>query len=289
MLRKRGRLFAVCACLPVAALYLIFYLFPLGMTIGTSFFQWDQINIQGFIGFDNYKTLFQDEVFYTSIKNILSWIFIAVFVHIPFALIIALILSTKMKGWKFLRTAYFIPQIISSVAWATVFISVFNPSYGLLNGILKMLGLEHLGRNWLFDPVTAWPSIICTWLFFIGMYSMIMLAELISIPEETLEAARIDGANQIQTAVYVKLPAIRRVAGTCMVLTVSGGIRYFDGLYIMTNGAPNYRTETLALYLYQQYSYANFAYANTIGVILLILGIVLVSAVMKIMRTNEPD
>lgn len=279
--------FAILAVLPVLIFYFTFYLIPMGMTIVTSFFDWSQIKLGGFIGFANYTKLFQNQVFWISVKNILVWIAIAVFIHIPMALLVALILSTRMRGWKVLRTLYFIPQIISSVAWATIFMSVYNPSYGLLNGILKAIGLENLGKNWLFDPKTAWPAVICTWLFFIGMYSMIMLAELISIPDEILEAARIDGASRFQLSRYIKVPLARLVIGTCTIMTVAGGIKHFDSLYIMTNGAPNYKTETLSLYLYQQYSYANFGYANTIGVFLLVLGIVIVSLVMKVLKTNE--
>lgn len=285
MLKKQGRAFAIGACIPALILFVIFFLIPLGVTVVTSLFKWDTMKIEGFVGIDNYLRLFSDPVFLTSLKNILSWIAIAVFVHIPFALLIALILSTKMRGWKFLRTAYFIPQIISSVAWATIFISVYNPSYGLLNAILGLFGVE--GQNWLFNQATAWPAIICTWLFFIGMYSMIMLAELISIPDDVMEAARIDGANQLQIALRVKTPLIKTVIGTCMVLTVSGGIKHFDSLYIMTNGAPNFRTETLSLYLYQQYGYADFSYANTIGVILLVLGIIIVSIIRRVMRERD--
>lgn len=279
--------FAILAVVPVLVFYFAFYLIPMGMTIITSFFDWSQIKMGGFAGFDNYEKLFHDSVFWTSVKNILIWIAIAVFIHIPMSLLVALLLSAKMKGWKVLRTLYFIPQIISSVAWAAIFMSVYNPSYGLLNGILEAVGLEKVGRNWLFDPKTAWPAVICTWLFFIGMYSMIMLAELISIPDEILEAARIDGANRFQIARFIKVPLARLVIGTCMIMTVAGGIKCFDSLYIMTNGAPNYKTETLSLYLYQQYFYANFGYANTIGVFLLVLGIVIVSLVMKVLKTNE--
>ena len=279
--------FAILAVVPVLVFYFAFYLIPMGMTIITSFFDWSQIKMGGFAGFDNYEKLFHDSVFWTSVKNILIWIAIAVFIHIPMSLLVALLLSAKMKGWKVLRTLYFIPQIMSRGAWAAIFMSVYNPSYGLLNGILEAVGLEKVGRNWLFDPKTAWPAVICTWLFFIGMYSMIMLAELISIPDEILGAARIDGANRFQIARFIKVPLARLVIGTCMIMTVAGGIKCFDSLYIMTNGAPNYKTETLSLYLYQQYSYANFGYANTIGVFLLVLGIVIVSLVMKVLKTNE--
>lgn len=290
MKRKRNRKnlrFAILAVIPVLVFYFTFYLIPMGVAIVTSFFDWSQIRMGGFIGFGNYAKLFQDEIFWISVKNILVWIAVAVFIHIPMSLLVALLLSTKMRGWKVLRTIYFVPQIISSVAWATIFMSVYNPSYGLLNGVLKAVGLESLGKNWLFHPKTAWPAVICTWLFFIGMYSMIILAELISIPDEILEAARIDGGNRFQIARYIKIPLARLVVGTCTIMTVAGGIKCFDSLYIMTNGAPNYKTETLSLYLYQQYSYAHFGYANTIGVFLLAMGIVIVSLVMKVLKTDE--
>jgi len=289
MTQRRDFMFAAVVCIPVVALYSAFYLIPIGTTIVTSLLKWDRIHIEGFIGLENYIRLAQDPIFFISLKNISIWLLIAVFVHIPFALIVAIMLSTKPKGWKVLRTIYFVPQIISGVAWATIFISVYNPSYGLLNGLLKLVGLSSWARNWLFDAATAWPSIIGTWLFFIGMFSMILLAELLSIPEEIYEAAAIDGASEIQAALYVKLPMLRLVTGTCLILTISGGIKYFDGLYIMTNGAPNFRTQTLALYLHQQYSYARYSYANTIGVALLLLGIVCILAVMKVMRTGEKD
>lgn len=116
---------------------------------------------------------------------------------------------------------------------------------------------------------------------------MIMLADLISIDDGIIEAARIDGANRFQIARYIKIPLARVVTGTCTVMTISSGIKHFDSIYMMTNGAPNYKTETLALYLYQQYSYANFGYANTLGVCILVVGIVLVSLAMKIYKTDE--
>lgn len=289
MKKKFGLRFSILACLPTAVLYTLFYLIPLVMMIFTSFFKWDKIHMEGFIGFQNYIKLFSDPIFFTSLKNIAVWVFLALAVHIPFALLVALILNTKMRGWKFYRAALFIPQIISGVAWATIFISVYNPSYGLVNGVLGALGLDNLARNWLFDPKTAWPAIICTWIFFVGMYSMILLGDLLSIPEDVIEAAMIDGANKRQIAMKVQLPLLRLSICTCMVLTASGGIKYFDGLYLMTNGAPNFKTETLALYLYQQYGYAHFSYANTIGVALLVFGVALVFIIRKVMRSDESD
>jgi raffinose/stachyose/melibiose transport system permease protein len=287
MNRNKAVIFTVVACLPAAILFLVFYLIPVTSVLLTSFLKWDRVLVEGFAGLDNYKRLFGDPIILTSIKNSLSWMLVATFVHIPLAVITALILSTKFRGWKVLRTAYFLPQIISGTVWAVIYIAVFNPEFGLINGVLKMIGLENMQRNWLFDSSTAWPSILGTWLFLIGMFNLIIVAEILSIPGDIFESAEIDGANKIQQALYLKIPLLRNIIGTCLILTISGGLRYFEGLYIMTNGAPNYRTETLSLYLFQQYRLAHFAYANAIGILLIAFGAVLILIVTKVFRMKN--
>lgn len=285
--RRKALIFTIVACFPAAILFLIFYLIPFVSVFVTSFFKWDKILVEGFAGLDNYNKLINDPIIITCIKNNLSWTFIAAFVHIPLAVITALIISTKFKGWTVLRTAYFMPQIISGTVWAVVFVAVFNAQFGLINGLLDAVGLESWQRNWFFDSGTAWPSIISTWLFHIGLFNLIIVAEILSIPDDIFEAAKVDGANEIQMAFYLKIPLLRNVIGTCMILSISGGLRYFEGLLIMTNGAPNYRTESLALYLYQQYRLAHFAYANTIGMLLIVFGAVMIYAVSRVFRMRN--
>jgi raffinose/stachyose/melibiose transport system permease protein len=287
--KQTHKSFIVLAILPAFALFTIFYLLPMASLIITSFFRWDTIRMGGFIGIANYVKMLKDSIFYISISNNLTWTLAGIFLHIPMALMVALILSSKFRGWKVLRTVYFLPHVISITAYAVIYTSVFNPSFGLINALLKLAGLGSLGRNWLYDPHWAWPVIISTWVFHIGLFAMVMLGEIISIPEDMYEAAEIDGASRIQQSFYITIPLLRNIIGTCIILDVTGGLRYFEGLFIMTNGAPNYRTETLALYLYQQLQYIHYSYANTLGVALLVFGMALVLIFMKTFRLGKTE
>ncbi len=281
------RTFIMLAMLPAIALFAVFYLLPMGALVVTSFFRWDSIRIGEFIGLQNYARMLNDEVFYIALRNNLSWSLTCAFVHIPLALVVALLLSRKFRGWKILRTIYFLPHVISVTAYAVIWTSVFNPSFGLLNQMLVSLGLEHLCKNWLYDPNWAWPSIIFTWVFHVGLHATILLAEILSHPQEMYEAAQVDGASRFQREIHITVPLLRDMIGTCVVLDIAGGLRYFEGLYIMTNGAPEYRTETLALYLYQQMQLIHNSYANTLGVALLAFGALLVFAVIKVFQVGK--
>lgn len=281
------RTFIMLAMLPAIALFAVFYLLPMGALVVTSFFRWDSIRIGEFIGLQNYARMLNDEVFYIALRNNLSWSLTCAFVHIPLALVVALLLSRKFRGWKILRTIYFLPHVISVTAYAVIWTSVFNPSFGLLNQMLVSLGLEHLCKNWLYDPNWAWPSIIFTWVFHVGLHATILLAEILSHPQDMYEAAQVDGASRFQREIHITVPLLRDMIGTCVVLDIAGGLRYFEGLYIMTNGAPEYRTETLALYLYQQMQLIHNSYANTLGVALLAFGALLVFAVIKVFQVGK--
>jgi raffinose/stachyose/melibiose transport system permease protein len=281
------RIFIVLAVLPAIILFAVFYLLPMGALIVTSLFRWDSIRIGEFIGFENYIRMFNDKVFYIALRNNLSWSLTCAFVHIPLALVVALLLSRKPRGWKFLRTVYFLPHVISVTAYAVIWTSVFNPSFGLLNQILTSFGLNHLCKNWLYDLNWAWPCIIFTWVFHVGLFATILLAEILSHPNEMYEAAQVDGASRFQQEVYITIPLLRDMVGTCIVLDIAGGLRYFEGLYIMTNGAPDYHTETLALYLYQQMQLIHNSYANTLGVALLGFGALLILIVLKVFKVGK--
>lgn len=281
--------FIILALIPAFFLVALFYFIPMGTLIVTSFYRWDSIGMGGFIGIANYVKMLHDNVFYTAVGNNLSWSLVAIMVHIPLALLVALILSKKVRGWKVLRVIYFLPHVISMTAFAVIWTGVFNPSYGLVNSFLRLMGLGQWSRNWLFDSHWAWPAIIFTWVFHIGLFAVIIFSEIVSIPEELYEAAEIDGATAVKQSIHITLPLLRNILGTCAILDVTGGLRYFEGIFIMTNGAPNFRTETLALYLYQQIQYLHNSYANTLGVALLIIGTVFVSICSKVFRLGKSD
>jgi len=289
--KKKDRIiFLVVAMIPALTLFVTFYLIPIGSLLYTSFFKWDSIKMEEFIGFANYIQMFHDPVFWQALRNNISWSLIAAFIHIPMALLIALILNGKPKGWKNFRTIYFLPHVISITAFAVIYISVFNPSFGLLNAVLRVLGMNKYSNiNWLFHPYWAWKVIISTWIFHIGLFAMIFLAEITSIPTELYEAAKIDGASPIKQDLCITIPLLKNIIGVCIILDVTGGLRYFEGLYIMTNGAPNWKTETLALLIYQQLRLIHNSYANTVGVALLVLGLLVVLLFSRLFRLGKSE
>lgn len=286
--KKQSIIFLTAAIAPAFILFVTFFLLPIGVLIVTSFFKWDSIKIGGFAGLRNYIRMFGSPIFYQALRNNISWSLFSVFVHIPLALLAALILNTRPRGWKIFRTVYFFPHVISITAFAVIFMSVFNPSFGLLNAVLRALGVEKYSKmNWLFNEYWAWKAIISTWIFHIGLFAMIFLAKMAEVPAELYESARIDGASSIKQAWHITIPLLRNIIGMCIILDVTGGLRYFEGLYIMTNGAPNWKTETLALYIYQEIQLIHNSYANTLGVALLALGFLVVLVFGKLFKIGE--
>ena len=260
--------------LPVLTLFVVFYIVPLFSIGYMSFFAWDGINEGVFHGFANYTRIFGDKVFWRSLQNNVTWAFAAVFIQVPLALLMALIFSHKPqpRGWRFFRTVYFLPQVISGIAIATLWSSVYNSEFGLLNGFLRIIGMGEHAKNWLGNPSTAFICVLGYGLFYIGYYMVIMMAGITDIDECYYEAATIDGASQIQTAIHITIPLIRYSLLTCVTLAAVFGLRTFEQIYLLTNGGPANRTSVLVLYLYNQMRKNNYGGANATSVMLILTG-----------------
>ena len=217
-----------------------------------SLFDWNGITSAGFVGFENYAKIFGDKVFWSSLRHNVIWALAACCIQVPLALLMALILSKKPRFWKFFRTVYFLPQVISGIAIATLWAAVFNSEFGLLNGILKAVGMGDKATNWLGNPKTAFVCVLVYGLFYIGYYMVILMAGISGIDETYYEAARIDGANAFQVDLHITIPLIRYSLATCMSLAAVFGLRTFEQVYLLTNGGPANRTSILVLYLYKQ-------------------------------------
>lgn len=277
--------------LPAVVLFLLIYAVPLVMVFATSLFDY-RLTSPGmtFIGFENYIRLFHDPDFFQALTNTVVWILIQCIAHVALGTLIALILYKKPKGWKFVRTAYMVPNIISNAAVGMIFLNIFNPQFGIINSILRSIGLEHLTHNWLMDTHTAFPSVTMIWVFFAGYTTTLVLAQALSIDESVLEAARVDGATPFQTDLFVVLPLLKKMIGTTMVMAATYMLQMFDLIYITTNGGPGKATTNLPLLLYGVYKGENnYGYANTIGVVIVVIGIVAMTVINKALKVNEED
>lgn len=258
--------------IPVLVLFVLFFIFPVIYLIIVSFVEWSGLDTPVFVGFKNYLYIFKDKVFIRSITNNLIWALSAGFIQVPLAVLAALILSYKPRGWKIFRTVFFFPRVISAIALATLWSAIFNAQYGLLNGLLRLIGLGHLQTNWLGTLKTAFPSVLIYWLFYIGYYMIIVLADIQGISEEYYEAAEIDGAGRIRQSLSITLPLAKTSIVTCILLAMIDGLRQFAQVYILTNGGPNNRTSVMVLYLYKEMQ--NYAYgtSSAAAVVLICIG-----------------
>lgn len=287
MKKQDNRIFLVIALAPALILITMALFLPIATMITTSFVKWETVNkIEGFVGLQNYRRLFTDpldrQIMFKAIRNNLSWLLVEMFIHIPLCLLVALILNNQIRGWKTFRVLLFVPHLISITAYAFIAKLFYNPMIGVINAVFSSLGFEALAKtNWLFNVKYAWPAIIFTWVFHIGYGSVVILAEMGSIPIQLYECALIEGANRYQQHRYITLPHLRKIIGTLGILGVSWGLRYFEGILLMTDGQPNYETGTLALLVYHKFRLIKNSQANTIGVLLLVLGIVLVLIINK--------
>ena len=271
---------------PAISLFLLFFIIPILFLFITSFTNWDGISAD-FIGIDNYVKLLNNKTFIRSIINNLYWCLTAAFITVPLALIIALLLAHRSRGWKVFRTILFIPQVVSSAAIALLWLALYNSEYGLVNYLLDYIGLsEYKNHNWLGSIRTAQPALIAFSLCYVGYFMVIMLAKTAGISEEYYDAATIDGASQFQKDLHITAPLIKSTFFLCIILAVIFNLRQFEFVYLMTNGGPANRTSVLVLYIWKELSIQRLGLGNAAGVIMIALGAILLIIMRKILKSE---
>lgn len=239
--------------LPATIVFLAVMIIPIFATGYYSTLKWDGIGEAVFVGAKNYVTLLIDNKynFWQSVGHSFIVLFLSVFVQEVIAMVVALILARGVKGEGFFRTAFFIPMVVSTVVIAQLFLKIYNPNYGLLNTMLKSIGLEKWANEWLGDPeIAIWAVFIPLIWQYIGYHMLLFYGAVKSLSTDILEAARIDGASYFQTSVKIIIPLIMPMIETCVVLAVVGSLKTFDFVYVMTNGGPVGATEVPSTIMY---------------------------------------
>lgn len=273
---------------PALIVMVLFFVIPVIYVIVVSFLKWNGISAASFNNVKNYALLLKDKSFSRSVINNIIWALVAGFIQVPLAMVMAIILSRKPKGWKFFRTVYFFPQVISGIALATLWRAIYNAEHGMLNGILSAVGLGSLSRDWLGTIQTAFPAVLIYWVFYIGYYMVIMMADITTIDTSYYEAATIDGATDFQQAIYITIPLIRKTSLlTCVTLASVMGLRQFEQVYMLTNGGPANTTSTIVLYMYKKMQNANYGIASASAVILILVGVVFIVCIRKLFEGRD--
>ena len=282
----RGPLIAFI--LPALVMMVVFFVIPVIYVVVISLFKWNGISAPTFRAFKNFALLFNDKAFSRSVMNNVIWALVAGFIQVPLAMVMAIILSRKPKGWKFFRTVYFFPQVISGIALATLWRAIYRADSGLLNGLLTAIGRGDLAKDWLGTASTALPAVLIYWVFYVGYYMVIMMADITTIDTSYYEAATIDGASDFQQAIYITIPLIKRTSLlTCITLASVMGLRQFEQVYMLTNGGPANTTSTIVLYMYKKLQDSNYGMASASAVILIIVGVIFIVCIRKLFEDRS--
>lgn len=291
MLPYRSRMSVLVFLLPPVLLFGAGVLLPIIQSLVLSFFNWDGITNMQFVGIDNYaKMLSADPTFWKAFVNQLVYLVICVVIQMGAGLGIALLLLTITRGREALKVLYLMPAVISTTAIALLFqrIYSFDPK-GLVNTLLGAVGLDSLERPWLSDvhTVLAAVSVPEGWRF-LGLYTIILYAALLSVPKELEEAAQLDGASAWQVFTKIRFPHIRPVWATTLVMVVTYGLRGFDIPYLLTNGGPGQSSELVTTYMYKTaFVSTNYGYASAISVFIVVECLVAVALIFGLIRRGN--
>lgn len=251
--------------------FLAFTVIPFLVSIFLSFTRYDIVSSPVWVGWANYKRLFtQDPLFWKSLWITVKYSLVSVPVGILAGVGLALLLNLNVRGMSVYRTLFYLPSIVPVVATSVIFIWLLNPQIGLLNGLLKRVGV--LGPAWLQDTKWAFWSLVFMSLWGVGGSMIIYLAGLKDIPIALYEAAFIDGAGAWDRTRHITLPMLTPVIFFNLIMGVIGSFQYFTQAYIMTLGGPDDSTHFYALYLFNRaWRYLDMGYASAMAWILFIL------------------
>jgi raffinose/stachyose/melibiose transport system permease protein len=266
--------------IPALGIYIVFVIYPIISAIFISFFRWDGLSPdRAFVGLDNYVYLFtKDDIFWRSLKNSAIWVVLALFIPTTAGLGLALTLNRHLVGRSAFRIIFYLPAIITSIAVATIWTWMYNPSLGLINSVLKQIGLKALTQDWLGNRNIALLSVFVafTWVA-TGPNMVLFLAGLQAVPKELEDAARVDGANSWGTFWHVTIPALRPTFVVVISLSIISSLKVFDLVYGMTYGGPGDSTQVLASWSYfQAFSFNRYSLGMAIAVVLLIITLIIV-------------
>ncbi|HHX61262.1 MAG TPA: sugar ABC transporter permease [Epulopiscium sp.] len=241
-----------------------------------------------FIGLENYRVLFKDKAFLMSLKNSLLLAVGFIVIQHPIAIIVAAILDNlKGKAEGFFRTVYFIPNVISVAIIAYLWKFIYNPSFGLLNNILKTFGYTK-EVNWLGSGMAIWSVLIVLIWHGFGWGMLIYYTGIKNIDPVLYEAASIDGANSRVSFLKITLPLMKPVIQVNVTLAIISALKQMETVYLLTNGGPGNETQFMANYLYKQaFNSFKYGYGNAISVIFIIICLLATLALNKIFAEKD--
>ncbi len=275
--------------LPIS-LYVVWVIGPMFYSVWMSFTNADGISRQEFIGLDNYRRLFDDDIFWTSFFNNIRWLVAFITIPIAAGLGLALILNNDLPGTRFFKAGFFSPMVVSSVVIGLVWSWMYQP-YGMINELLSRLGREGMPIGFLADPDLVTWSIIGPALWRqVGYVMLLYLAGLKNVDRTLVEAARVDGASSFRSFRDIVLPMLQPVTVIIVVISIIDALRSFDLVNIMTRGGPYNQSNVLAQMMYlEAFNNYNMGYGAAIATVLALISIVFIFTYLRRMLRVEME
>jgi ABC-type sugar transport system permease subunit len=259
-------------------IYLVWVIGPMFYTLYLSLTDWDGLSTPNFIGWRNYHKLFKDPVFYTSLKNNLKWVLSFITIPVVAGLTLAMALNRSIPGEKIIKASLYSPMVLSLVVGGLMWSWMYHPAHGLINSMLRLVGLDALALGWLSDKdLVMWAIIVVAIWRQVGYVMVLYLAGLQSVDPGLVDASKVDGASGWQTFRHVIFPLLAPVTVIVVVVSIIDSLRAFDLVSVMTRGGPYNSSSVLANFMYiEAFNNYKMGYGATIAVILFLISLVFI-------------
>jgi raffinose/stachyose/melibiose transport system permease protein len=276
---------------PALSLFIFFVVYPIIRSFFYGFYDWNGLSRPIYVGLANFKAVLSDKVFWHAFRNNIFIVVISVFGQIPLGLVLAVLLNDKFRGAKFFRFIFFMPMILSTVVVGLLWSTILNSQVGIVNNLLKNIGLGSLAHDWLGESGLALYSVgfVIIWQFF-GLYMIILMAALQNIPKEVFESAELDGAGGLTKLFHITLPMIWSSIMASVVLCIAGGMKTFDLVFTMTQGGPAHSTDLMAIYMYNKtFETYKYGYGSAVSLVIFVLSFTLIIGSRALMSRKSAD
>lgn len=285
-MEKKRKAFSFLFLSPSLIIYTVLIIVPMIIGVYYSLTEWDGISKPVFTGIVNYKRMFTNADYWKVFGNTAQLFIYTLVFQFPIGLILAYLLFRLKKGFKFFRTIYFFPVVVAPIIIGVMFSLILNGDTGALNKILGIAGLGALKHSWLSNAKVVLGAVIFPQVWqYIGLYVMLFLAAMFSIPKEIFESAEIDGASSFRVFFNVVIPLVKDIVQIAVILILTGSLKSFDYAWGMTLGGPGYSSSYLAVYMYKEAFVRNmFGYASAVTVSMLGCAIILTILINRLFK-----
>jgi raffinose/stachyose/melibiose transport system permease protein len=287
--RRHGGLSPWLFALPALAVYAVFLVYPSVTSLFFSLTDWDGLSpTYNIVGLQNYADMAKDPVIWTALKNNAIWTVVTLTVPMVLGLALAIVLNGRVRGKPVLRLIFYTPAVLPLVSIASIWGWLYNPQYGAINELLRMVGLGSWAQPWLGQDSTALAAIMVPAIWLRAGFPMLLyLAALQGIAAEMYEAATVDGATRWQQFRFITMPSLKPAHYIVLALSLIDSFKVFDMVYAMTYGGPGTATQVMGTWMYANvFQYYQAGYGTAIAVVITVIAIV-VSIPYVLSQTKE--